>query len=185
MAWAVLGAALLAGDLSLFISNAGLRRKIAGQMEASTGMQVPTMRGFNVQNKPVTVRFGPGPPPALVMAFSPICGFCEEDFPRWDALMRAADGRPLRAVAVNLDGSVPADYILSHSLENTTLVARLDPGSKHAYRLDMAPMTMLISGRGRVLGVWLGVLGKRAFRQAEDVVRDLPSQPAAQTGDRN
>jgi peroxiredoxin len=169
----VLLLALASADALLLRRNRQLQSMLNSSLFPQVGERVPPLYGFDIERHQVSITYPTGSRPALLLAFTASCAFCEENWPGWNKL-RALSGRlGVRVFALSVGAYPSGKYVLEHSLAGVPFVAEVDPASVKAYHLLMAPTTLLISPPGIVKWAWAGVLQQRNLKQAESALQRL------------
>lgn len=151
---------LLAANIALVHQNSQLKARLAlppPTMEAATGAKMPDLRGFDLDGKPVEVLYGKDSRKVLVLVFSPVCAFCEKNWPMWNQVMASLDRSAVRPVAVDVTSTANASFVSQH-LPGLPVFVKVDPQATVNYRFQLTPQTILLDSAGKVEKVWSGVL---------------------------
>ena len=145
---------LLAANIALIHQNSELKSRLSlpsPTLEAATGSQMPDLHGFDLKGKPIEVDYGKDPRKVLVLVFSPICPFCDENWPKWQQVISSLDHSAIRPVAVDVTSSASAAFISQHQLEELPVFVKVDPHATVNYRFQLTPQTILVEiGRAHV-----------------------------------
>jgi len=156
---------LLAANIGLLRQNRQLKAQLSlppPTLEAAAGAQMPDLRGFDPDGKPVEVLYGKDPRKVLVLVFSPTCPFCDQNWPKWEQLISALDHSVVRPVAVDVTSTAKAPFLQQHDLTGMPVLMRIDPLVMVNYRFQLTPQTILMDPAGKVEKVWTGVLNDSA-----------------------
>jgi hypothetical protein len=159
---------LLAANIALIRQNKDLKARVAlapPSLEAAAGAQMPDLRGFDQAGKPVEVAYGKDQRKVLVMVFSPTCGFCDQNWPKWQQVISSLDSSAARPVLVDVTATTNATFISQHQLTSLPVVVQVDPQAVVNYRFHLTPQTILLDHTGRVEKVWTGVLNDSALAE--------------------
>lgn len=165
---------LIALNIALVRKNRvllGAQRSCEATLHLNAGDSLPPMRGTDAFGRTIFLAYGGGQPVTLLLIFLQECPDCEMNLPRWQGLVRALRGKRIRFVFVSLDGVIGAGELNKIGLGEVGTVVRPDFATLLAYRIQYTPQTVLISGGGRVQGVWSGVLARRDELNIEDMAR--------------
>lgn len=152
---------LLGLNIALVYQNRELKSRLSVPppvLQATAGAQMPDMKGFDPDGKPVALHYGNDPRQVLVLVFSPTCPFCEQNWPKWAEVIKSLDGSVVRPVGVDLTSSTTDDFDSQHAMAAMPVIAKVDPVARVDYRLQLTPQTILVDASGKVEKVWTGVL---------------------------
>jgi peroxiredoxin len=152
---------LLVTNVALIQQNRKLKAQVSQpppSMEVPAGTHVPDFNGHDIDGKQLSVSYGQDSRKVLLFVFSPTCGFCAENWPKWSEIIPALNTAMVRPVGVDVSSTVTRDFISQHQLSNMPVVAQADPKDIVAYQLRLTPQTILVDSQGRVERVWSGVL---------------------------
>lgn len=152
---------LLAANIALIIQNRSLKSPIArvyAPLELQAGTVVPRLNGLDLNGREINVEYGNDSRKAVVLVFSPHCGFCTMNMPNWKRIVDGLDRRSYRIVAVSIVSDGVKDYINQYGLTDVPIIAEVDPKSRASYEMRSTPQTMIISPNGTVEKVWTGVI---------------------------
>jgi peroxiredoxin len=159
---------LLAANIALIRQNQDLKARVAlapPTLEAAAGAQMPDLHGFDQMGKQVEVAYGKDQRKVLVLVFSPTCGFCDQNWPKWQQVISSLDPSTVRPVAVDVTATANATFISQHQLSSLPVVVQVDPQATVNYRFHLTPQTILLDHTGRVEKVWTGVLNDSALAE--------------------
>jgi peroxiredoxin len=159
---------LLAANIALIHQNKQLKARLAlppPQLEAAQGAQMPDLRGFDLAGKPVEVLYGKDPRKVLVLVYSPTCAFCNQNWPKWQAMITSLDRSAVRTVAVDVTSSSSETFIQQHQLTGLPVLQKVDPQATVDYRFQLTPQTILVDPTGKVEKVWTGVLNDSTLNE--------------------
>src|SRR5690348_11287043 len=152
---------LLGLNIALVYQNRELKSRLSVPppvLQATAGAQMPDMKGFDPDGKPVALHYGNDPRQVLVLVFSPTCPFCEQNWPKWAEVIKSLDGSVVRPVGVDLTSTTTNDFDSQHAMAAMPVIAKVDPVARVDYRLQLTPQTILVDASGKVEKVWTGVL---------------------------
>ena len=161
---------LLGMNVALVRQNKALKTRISQPppaMEAPVGTQMPDLKGMDVRGNRFTVTYGEDPRKVLVFVFSPACGFCSDNWPKWSRLFPELDRNAVRPVGVDVSSSATADYI-AQQFGAVPVVTQIDPRDVVDYHLRLTPQTILVDQKGKVEKVWSGVLEDSDVAEIKD-----------------
>lgn len=156
---------LLAANIALIHQNNQLKAQLAlpsPTLEAAAGAQMPDLKGFDPEGKPVEVDYGKDPRKVLVLVFSPTCPFCDQNWPTWEQVISSLDRSVVRPVAVDITSTAKAPFFSQHQLTELPILEKVDPRVMVNYRFQLTPQTILVDHMGKVEKVWSGVLNNSA-----------------------
>jgi peroxiredoxin len=156
---------LLAANIALLRQNRQLKAQIAlppPTLEASIGAQMPDLKGFDPEGKPVEVLYGQDHRKVLVLVFSPVCPFCDQNWPKWEQVISSLDRSVIRLVGVDVTSTATPPFVSQHQLTGLPVFVKLDPRDMVNYRFQLTPQTILVDPSGKVEKVWTGVLNDSA-----------------------
>jgi len=152
---------LLAANIALIHQNRQLKAQLSQPppaLELATGTQMPDLRGFDADGKPVEVLYGKDPRKVLVLVFSPTCPFCEQNWPKWEQVISALDHSAVRPVGVDVTSTSKAPFLSQHQLTELPVFEKVEPHVMLNYHFQLTPQTILLDPAGKVEKVWTGVM---------------------------
>ena len=153
---------LLALNVALITQNHSLKAQLAQEpltTAAPAGAQVPDLRGFDVQGKPLLVSYrGETRRKVLLFVFSPTCRFCAENWPNWWRVFSQLDHNAVQPAAVDVTATATPDFIAQHQMTAMPVFVQVDPRAVPEYHFHLTPQTILVDADGKVEKVWSGVL---------------------------
>jgi len=166
------GAVLLLTNVALFLQNIELKAKMGGHGDAGflqPGDSVPMLRGIGMSGEDIAIRYGPTvAEQTLLLVFAPGCSWCARNMGNWEAIVRAAEARRFRVVAVSTYNFEVAKYVTQHPfLRRLPVIAEIDARDLLAYKLRSTPQTLVIDRNGVIKKVWLGALALDQQAEAE------------------
>jgi hypothetical protein len=166
---------LLAANIALVRQNRQLKTQLSlppPTLEIAPGAQVPDLRGFDVAGKPLEVPYGKDPRKVLVLVYSPTCGFCDENWPKWIHTIPALDKGVVRPAAVDVTATTTPTFLSLHPLGDVPVFVQVDPNAVVNYRFHLTPQTILVDHEGKVERVWTGVLKDSDLAELKQRVAD-------------
>lgn len=158
---------LLAANIELIRQNRELKDRLAlppPTLEAPAGAQMPDLRGVDAGGKPVELLYGQDQRKVLVLVFSPVCGFCEQNWPQWQQVIASLDPAAVRPVGVDLTSTATESFSAQH-LPGVPVYMKVDPQATVRYSFQLTPQTILLDSTGKVEKVWTGVLTNAAVAE--------------------
>jgi peroxiredoxin len=152
---------LLAANIALIHQNSQLKSQLSlppPALEAAAGTQMPDLRGFDPEGKPVEVEYGKDPRKVLVLVFSPTCPFCDQNWPKWEQVISSLDRSVVRPVGVDVTSTAKTPFLSQHQLTGLPVLEKVDPRVMLNYRFQLTPQTILLDPAGKVEKVWTGVM---------------------------
>ncbi len=152
---------LLAANIALLRQNRQLKAQLSlppPTLEAAAGSQMPDLRGFDPDGKPVEVDYGKDPRKVLVLVFSPMCPFCDQNWPKWEQVISSLDRSVVRPVGVDVTSTVTAPFLSQHQLTGLPVFLKVEPKVTVNYHFQLTPQTILVDRAGKVEKVWTGVM---------------------------
>ena len=152
---------LLVANIALIHQNNQLKAQLSQPspaLEVAAGTQLPDLRGFDPDGKPVEVDYGKDPRKVLVLVFSPTCPFCEQNWPKWEQVISSLDRSAVRPVGVDVTSTATAPFLSQHQLTGLPVLEKVDPRVTMNYRFQLTPQTILLDPAGKVEKVWTGVM---------------------------
>jgi peroxiredoxin len=152
---------LLGVNIALVRQNRQLKAQLSQPppaLELATGTQMPDMRGFDPDGKPVEVLYGKDPRKVLVFVFSPTCPFCEQNWPKWEQVISSLDRSAVRPVGVDVTSTSKAPFLSQHQLTGLPVFEKVEPKAMMNYHFQLTPQTILLDPDGKVEKVWTGVM---------------------------
>jgi len=137
------------------------------------GTQVSDLRGTTADGKASTVSVT-GQRKTVLLVFSPTCGYCERNWPKWHSLLSRL-GPGANVALVNVGADLPGAYLAQHQAAGQQLLTRLDPVSRREYRFNLTPQTILVGSGGVVERVWTGALEEASIREIEAALQTSTS----------
>lgn len=173
---------LLSANIALIHQNSQLKSQLAlppPALEAAAGAQMPDLRGVDPAGKPVEVLYGKDPRKVLVLVFSPTCAFCDQNWPKWQAMVSSLDRSSVRPVAVDVTSTASPTFLPQHQLADLPVFRQVDPRATVDYRFHLTPQTILVDQTGKVERVWTGVLNDAALAEIKQRVGESRSARGA------
>lgn len=166
---------LLAANFALIRQNRQLKAQLSlppPVMEAAAGTQVPDLKGFDPEGKPVEVQYGKDPRKVLVLVFSPTCPFCDQNWPKWEQVISSLDRSVVRPVGVDVTSASTASFLSQHQLTGLPVFLKVDPKVTVDYHFQLTPQTILVDRAGKVEKVWTGVMTDSAVTDLKQRLAD-------------
>jgi peroxiredoxin len=152
---------LLILNVSLIIQNRRLRSLAALENRSivlKEGSIVPALSGLDLDGQKISLNYQDDPRKAVMLVFSPRCGYCTENMPNWQSIAQNLDRKRYRILAVSITADGVKEYVTQHSLPDVPIIADVEPRSRVSYEMNVTPQTILIDSQGRVEKIWTGVI---------------------------
>ncbi len=152
---------LLALNVSLVFQNRSLRNtRTSGtrSIALKEGSIVPALSGLGLDGKKITLNYQNDPRKAVMLIFSPHCGYCTDNMPNWQAIAQGLDRKLYRIMAVSITNDGVKEYLAKYGLSDVPVIADVEPKSRVSYEMNVTPQTILIDSQGKVEKIWTGVL---------------------------
>ena len=176
---------LLAANIALIRQNNQLKAQLSQPppaLEVTAGTQMPDLKGFDPDGKPVEVDYGKDPRKVLVLVFSPTCPFCEQNWPKWEQVISSLDHSVVRPVGVDVTSTSQAPFLSQHQLTGLPVFEKVEPKVMMNYHFQLTPQTILLDPAGKVEKVWTGVMTDSAVADLKQ--RTAGSKTASAAGNR-
>lgn len=135
---------------------------------AKEGNTLPILSGHSIDGTPFAV-LPTGTEKFLLMVFRQDCGYCNQNWPSWDRILADGDIRQ-STVLYTTDDKIAAEYNQEHpNIVATKTLLGAAPKVTADLRLSATPQTLLVE-RGRITGIWPGVLSSD---EVEQIVRAM------------
>jgi hypothetical protein len=158
---ALFAVALLVANVLLVVQNARLKRQLSQKPPAwrpPVGTVVPAIQGLALDGQRLRLDWGTDHRDTFLFVFSQHCAYCDLEWPTWESLTRSIRPELHRIAYVNTTAPLQPDYVKKWHLNNSTVLADLDPNSLSIINARMTPEVIQISPEGRIEGVWLGLV---------------------------
>jgi hypothetical protein len=157
----ICGIALIVTDVHLLVVNKhqteALEQAESGRF-LHAGDTLPLLVGIDPAGQPLVVN----PLESrtfLLLAFSPACHFCDQNWANWGELLK--DWPTGKGVLfLSTSSKLSESYLVSHALGRRRILCGLNQDTARTYGLIATPQTALVV-EGKIARVWRGVL-KRA-----------------------
>jgi len=133
-------------------------RRSPPDREVQVGTLVPALRVMDDAGHPTSITYGKDSRDTLIFVFSPRCGWCRDNWPKWHSIVREIRSERTRVFALNLLDGLTAEYLARLEPKGLSIVHDPDADSVRRYRLGLTPQTLLVGSDGRVRHVWSGSL---------------------------
>lgn len=168
----IAGAALVVMTVRLTGQNRELTAQIQSffrSIALPAGTRMPALIGFDRTGQEVIVDSTSEDRPVLVLVFSPACPACEDNWPKWNALVSLQREMGGSIVPVDITGGVRDDYLQAHGIASLPVVDSVTPETDMAYRFRFTPQTLIVH-RGKLAAGWIGILTDANVAQASDLL---------------
>ncbi len=149
---------MTASNVYLLHVNRTLRRYAQRSNEAAPGQFVAAVDGAGLDNAPIHLnpRRSHG---TLLMIYSPLCQFCEKNWPAWHSLIQQGKDGGIVFATIDLTGKADKTFLEQRGVDQAIAIHQFDPKEALALQLNATPQTILIGQDGKIRKVWTGVLG--------------------------
>lgn len=171
---ATLGIAMFVVNLALIRKNRELRGQLDAKfdsLEAKPGTLLSPIEGTDAAGKKVTVNWD-SKKYSLVMIFTTICGYCEQNWPNWVSLIEKTNRERVNVILVDLSGEATNGFLHARGVNGTPLV-HVDPAFIITYHVRFVPDSILVGPDGRVVKTWFGVLKQG---EEDDILRKCQNE---------
>jgi peroxiredoxin len=156
--------------VGLIVQNRNLKQAIAGLHSAppsgrqkasppdflKIGDRLEPFKAVDAEGKEETISYTDRDYLLLITATK--CPWCEKTMPVWNEIAEKAKGRPIRIVAVSLDGKGElSEYIKTNQIK-FEVVNFADPNTQMIYKAFATPQTILVKQGGTIEKTWRGML---------------------------
>lgn len=153
--------ALLITDVLFVRQNRNLKRALSQGPPAlgpPIGAIIPPIKGVDLKGQTVRLDWGADTRDTFLFVFSPHCGVCAETWPTWRALVGSTQTALHRLVYVNMLPPLKEDYVKKWGLEDSLVIAELDPQSIVSTNIRMTPEVVRVSSSGKIEQTWIGLI---------------------------
>ena len=112
---------LLGINIALVLQNRQLKAQISlppPVLELPAGTNVPDLKGFDLGGKPIEVDYGKDRRKVLLLVYSPTCGFCAQNWPKWWDVMSSLNRDAVLPVAVDVTSTTTAVFVAELSWQD-------------------------------------------------------------------
>jgi hypothetical protein len=155
----VLCVAMTTANVYLLRDNRSLRSARAEKSTEVTivGKVVNTVTGLDLNDRPVTIATS-GKKATVIMAYSPVCPYCEKNWSNWSALITRVPNQSVNFVTVDLTGMATPEFLSKKQPGRARTIHKMDPEEMAELNLIATPETIVIGSDSKVKRVWAGVL---------------------------
>ena len=152
--------AILGLNVALILQNRTLKWEIAAPpaLVPRVGTTINQLEGVALDGSRLQVPLAGQDDDTLLFVFSTRCGVCDLNWPMWQSITRAIQGKPYRLVYASIAFTLDREYARQHQIEGATVFAQLDPRLQLELNLTITPLTILFGSNGNVEKVWAGFL---------------------------
>ena len=160
----------------LLLANVQLQRRVKEEralyeaVEAGlaphAGLTVPPLEGYDINGKRVDFEYGRDGRKTLILALSPSCHACDDNWKNWQKLLTHTNPDTERVVFVDVATNEPPltqSYVTQHQISSLPLITQVSAESSLAYHFQYTPQTILVDAQGRILKVKTGQLDSDSF----------------------
>jgi hypothetical protein len=168
---ALLIGTLVVLNVLLIVQNKNLKdtsKSMDREIVLQEGKMVKPLSGRDAEGKTHVFEWGADERKTLMMIFSPRCGYCLENMPMWDEIIKKADNSAFRIVAASSVADGTAEFIKDYQIKNIPLVVETEPSSKVDYVMYLTPQTVLLKPNGEVEKVWIGPIQNEIKNEVEN-----------------
>jgi thiol-disulfide isomerase/thioredoxin len=157
---------LLRANRTLRISSSWSPLKV----EVTRGVLVKAVSGLDFENRTVDIPTF-GKKATVLMCFSPVCPFCEKNWPSWSLLINSVGDKNVNFVVVDLTSDATPEFLASKHIGRAQVIHRLNPQDVVTLDLALTPQTVVIGGDSKVEKVWTGVLSADDLRSLTTLLK--------------
>lgn len=163
---------LLLANIRLSQQLAQYRRNYQNTVDANqpqAGMIVPPLVGYDLDGNKITIDYGKDSRKTLILALSPSCHACDDNWPQWQQLLLSNQAKDVRIVLADVATNEPPlskTYVAQHGIQALPTLAEVTAESMIAYHLQYTPQTILIDQTGRVEKVQSGAISAGQFESS-------------------
>lgn len=104
----------------------------------------------------------------VLLVFRPGCPACERTLPAWKEIKAASERSGYQIFGISLDNNAnTSDFLKANGL-NLEVFAGADAQFQKAYKLNLTPLTIVVSNDGKVEKIWPGALTDNSKREVEN-----------------
>lgn len=158
-AFCLVAAGIVLLNVLLVRQNRSLKNQLAERPPAwrpPVGAVISPIKGVDLNGQTVLLNWGADTRDTFLFVFSPHCAVCTQTWPTWRALAGSAQATRHRLVYVNMLPPLKEDYVKKWGLENSIVIAELDPQSIAAANIRMTPEVIRLSSSGKIEQAWIG-----------------------------
>jgi peroxiredoxin len=130
------------------------------------GQQVPPLAATTLAGQRRLINYADHAKTVL-LAFTTQCSSCERVLPYWREIQAACSRNRYQIFGISLDDAPKSDVFLSSNGLNLEAFAHIDAETREAYRLSLAPLTIVVDNNGKVERIWPGVFSQETKEEVE------------------
>jgi thiol-disulfide isomerase/thioredoxin len=147
-------------------------RKLVHELESEQRIQVGdklgTLKGIDLEGKPVEVQFGENNFRKIVLFSSTSCPFCKKQNPKWNQLVGQINRQKYEVVTLFRDKearSQVAAYLKANGFSNqdSDKVFLIADDFLNEKKLNSTPITLIVGNNGVVERAWFGLWNESAI----------------------
>jgi len=147
-------------NIRFYNENKILRSQLELQQEVKVGELVQSVEGYDFGGHKISIS------PlrhdlTVLMIFSPTCHYCEQNWPKWNSVVKNPRHLDVAFILVDITGNASLDFEQSH-LGGSLYLHQIAPEIARNLQLRVTPETIVIGRDGRVKGAWSEVLSSSA-----------------------
>ncbi len=171
--------ALLITSIGLLIINIALQRhnrellSTIANLESAEGPPIssslPWISGNDLNDELTMFDFSERTGRTLLLLFSSGCGYTKQNWPYWHRLLKESPST--NVVFADTTGEVTAAYFREAGIATPERVIKIAGLMKSECNLRVTPTTVVLGPKGRVEGVWIGVLSDEKVKGIKELLR--------------
>lgn len=160
---------LLLANIRLSMQLSKYRRDYQNTINANqprAGMIVPPLVGYDLNGDKLAIGYGKDSQKTLILALSPSCHACDDNWPQWQRLIASEHAKGVRIVLADIATNEPPlskAYVTQHGIGSLPVLAEVTAESMIAYHLQYTPQTILVDQTGKVEKVQSGAISSGEF----------------------
>jgi thiol-disulfide isomerase/thioredoxin len=171
----VLCVVMTGANIYLLHLNKNLKTATAGTLRSAglpAGKEVKAISGVGFNGEPLSFSTSGGHA-TLLMVYSPVCPYCERNWPNWSSLVNTAHYNNVNFLAVDLTEKAPPDFLVKKNMAHTTAIHRMDPQEIVDLNLMLTPETVLVGQDSKIKKAWYGVLSRADLAELNKMLSEL------------
>lgn len=171
----VLCIAMTGANVYLLHLNRNLSSSSAGTAHSAAlpiGKEIRTISGIGFDNAPISIDTSTQKATVL-MVYSPVCPYCERNWPNWSSLTKPVQNEKVNFVAVDITGKATPEFLTKKHMARIRSLHRMDPRELVDLNLMETPETILIGADSKVKKTWYGVLSEDNLTELNRMISQL------------
>ncbi len=152
------------------LKSSARTRRSPSRDDLKLGVSLPSLIGIGANGVTLAFNYSQASPKSLILIFAPGCKYCEDNMSSWKALTEVALSSKLRVVGVSLVFDGAYDYLAKYQIYHVPIISKFDSEIQRSYKLGRSPQTLVVSGDGKVIGVYNGILNNSERKEIEELL---------------